>query len=540
MIPARTLPARLLRPAVPSGRGEAYRGTATEWEGAKTGSAERARPRAQQRNIGRAVGINQRFASQPALLRPGRGRSGEVGCARLGVSLQSLLAFCFLLVAALGIPAPASAQSLPGGDQLAFSYSGQFVVTGSAEKSLLVSLPAVTTNSTFVRLDPALLSVSAERLKQALYRLLGLPSVRDWQGKIFLAMHPALWTDENVTVVAKPLGQTWCYLVQIPDVVQRDRFVRGLTGALLLELANRQSSADGHCADLPVWLMDGLSRDMLQDELAEVVVTEPNTSLDDFTPPKGPAKERELDPLAAARQVLRTHPALTYDQLCWPTDAQLAGQDDGVYHASAQLFVSELLNTKDGPARLRSLLQTLPQAYNWQTAFQSAFHDEFARPLDLEKWWALSVVDFLSHDPGPVWTPAYSAGRLNELLQVPVAVRVSSNSLPTHATISLQAVVQDFAPARQSEILETRLRDLRVAQFRMARQFIALNDAYCQVLAGYLGERLGPTPRSSSLHHPVPAPVRLKPGEFVRRLNALDARRQMLEATVNRGTDPKL
>jgi len=437
-------------------------------------------------------------------------------------------------------PGRADTQTLPGDDQLAVSYSGQFVITGSADKSPLASLPAVTTNSAFVRLEPAVLSVSAERIKQSLYRLLGYSSVHNWQGKIYLALHTALWTDENVTVMARPIDHSWSYHVQLPDVVQTDRYLRGLTGALLLELANRQSAADGHCADVPAWLIDGLSRQLLQDELAKVVVSVPDSPMNQQSSSHGAAQQRDLDSLAGARQVLRHHSVLTYDQLCWPTEAQLDGTDGGVYHASSQVFVAELLKLKDGPARLRHLLEILPHDYNWQTAFQTVYHQEFPAPLDLEKWWALTAIDFLSRDPGPTWTPAYSAQLLNELLQVPVAVRASSNSLPAHATIPLQAVVRDFKLDQQLDVLATRLRELRLAQFRMARQFIALNDEYCQVIADYLGESLAPEPRSSSHHHPVSTPVRIKPKEFVRRLNALDARRQTVEAAVNRPADPAL
>ena len=446
-----------------------------------------------------------------------------------------LVLLCFILA-----PVCAPAESLPGENQLALSYSGQFVITGSPDKSPLASLPAVTTNAAFVRLEPAILSVSAERIKQSLYHLLGYSSVQNWQGKIYLSLHTALWTDENVSVLARPIDHSWSYHVQLPDVVQADRYLRGITGALLLELANRQTSANGHCADIPAWLIDGLSRQLLQDELAKVVLSVPDSPLSQAASDRGRVQQRDLDPLAEARHVLRTHSALTYDQLCWPTEAQLNGADDGVYHASAQLFVAEILKFKQGPARLRHLLEILPQDYNWQTAFQSAFHEEFPAPLDLEKWWALTVIDFLSRDPGPAWTPAYSARLLNELLQVPVAVRASSNSLPAHATIPLQAVVRDFTLDRQFQVLADRLRDLRVAQFRLARQFIALNNEYCQVIASYLGERLGPAPRSSSVHHSAPTPVRMKPREFIRRLDALDARRQTVEASLNRAAEPAL
>ena len=48
------------------------------------------------------------------------------------------------------------------------SLSGQFVVTGPARYSALSRLPELATNADFVRLEPALLSVTAERVKVAL------------------------------------------------------------------------------------------------------------------------------------------------------------------------------------------------------------------------------------------------------------------------------------------------------------------------------------------------------------------------------------
>ena len=439
------------------------------------------------------------------------------------------------LVLAITVDPPAIAQSARGDGTLAFSVSGQFIVTGSAGKSPLLELPAVTTNANFVHLEPAVLSVSAERIKKSLYRLLGIPSVRTWQGPVYLVLRPALWTDENVTVVSRPIDQAWSYYVQLPNVVLADRYLRGLTGALLLEYANRQAAADGHSAEIPDWLIDGLARQMQQDELAGVLLSAPDPSVNDLHPARSPARELDLDPLAKARQVLRRHQALTIDQLDWPGAAQLTGMDDGVYQASAQLFVAELLKLPDGPALLRQMLARLPQCQNWQTAFQKTYQQQFARPLDLEKWWALTVVGFLSHDPGPSWTPGFSAGLLNHLLTVPVEVRASSNSLPGHAEIPLQAVVRQFKPERQVAIFEAHLHDLRLAQLRMAPQFIALTDAYCHTLAAYLGERLDPAPRSTAAHRAPAASVRLNTRQFVKTLDVLDARRRTLEAAAQPG-----
>src|SRR5208283_1210869 len=98
----------------------------------------------------------------------------------------------------------------------------------------------------------------------------------------------------------------------------------------------------------------------------------------------------------------------------------------------AQLFVADLLELKDGPAHLRAMLKTLPDVYNWQTAFHSAFRENFPRPLDVEKWWALQVVNFVARQTGPAWTTAVSRDKLDEILRVPVEMRLASNALPTH------------------------------------------------------------------------------------------------------------
>src|ERR1017187_3808514 len=80
----------------------------------------------------------------------------------------------------------------------------------------------------------------------------------------------------------------------------------------------------------------------------------------------------------------------TADQwLSWPTEAQMNGADGGVYFASVQLFLHDLLDLKSGPEKLRALVTELPDHLNWQTSFFDAFRDDFKPPLEVEKWWAL-------------------------------------------------------------------------------------------------------------------------------------------------------
>jgi len=211
---------------------------------------------------------------------------------------------------------------------------------------------------------------------------------------------------------------------------------------------------------------------------------------------------------------LHDNPALTFEQLSWPDDAQLSGDDGGVYRASAQLFASSLLELNDGAKSLRAMLQTLSLYYNWQTAFYAAFAGDFPQPVDLEKWWALQTVSFAARDAGPLWTPAVSRDKLDEILGVPVEMRSAPTNLPAHAAISLQAVIRNFDFDRQRIVLQTKLRDLQLAQWRMAPQFVALTDAYHRALASYLGGRNGG------------APSKQNAAETVQKLDALDAQRR--------------
>jgi len=54
---------------------------------------------------------------------------------------------------------------------------------------------------------------------------------------------------------------------------------------------------------------------------------------------------------------------------------------------------------ENGRACLREMLAQLPAFYNWQFAFLKGFQPWFQRPLDVEKWWALTVVRL----PGASW-----------------------------------------------------------------------------------------------------------------------------------------
>ncbi|HVU07269.1 MAG TPA: hypothetical protein VHG89_01855 [Verrucomicrobiae bacterium] len=427
---------------------------------------------------------------------------------------------CLILLAAFCCRANAE-FSLPD-KVLASSASGQFIVTGDRRSSPLANAPTVVTNSNFVRLEPALLAVSAERIKKSLGQKLDIGG--QWRGKISLVLHPAQSLNEEVTIVCVPMVNGWNYQVQLPDVLSRTRFTRALVSVVLMEFANR--NAQGRAAEVPAWLVDGLSQQLLAENLSEIILSQPDKILNGLV-----TNKTGIDPLAGARNVLQNASALTFDQLNWPTATQLSGADNGVYYASAQLFVSALLNLKNGSANLRTMLVNLPRFYNWQSAFLKAFRENFPRPLDVEKWWALQIVGFVAHDPGPRWTLAVSRDKLEEILSVPVEMRATSNALPTHAEISLQTVIRNFNSDEQRNIFQIKLRDLSLAQLRMAPQLAALTDSYRRSLAAYLGEHGG---LAASTTRTGRTPVVRKAGasETLKKLDKLDAQRRAIEVAI--------
>ena len=371
------------------------------------------------------------------------------------------------------------------------------------------------------------LAVSAERVKELVWHKLDLKG--QWRGQIYLVLHHAQSPDEAVTILSQPVTGGWNYRVELPDVLLQTRFIRALTGVVLLEVANRNALA--RSSEIPAWLIDGLSQDLLAAGAPEVLLSPPEKMVNGLPVTRLEKTQRGVDPLAAARRVLKNHPALTFEQLSWPSGAQLDGADDGVYRASAQLFVSEVLDLKNGPARLHTMLESMPRFYNWQVAFRSAFREDFPTPLDLEKWWALAVVNFAARDPGPGWTLVMSRAKLDDILRVPAEIRTASNSLPAYTEISLQAVIRNLEPARQTAILRTKLRDLDLAQLRVARPYAVLTAEYRRAIGSYLGDRPANAPKPSWVARVYRSWRKPSAVATVKKLDALDAERRKIEAT---------
>lgn len=452
---------------------------------------------------------------------------------RFGSQAVRRFIIVFGLVALTHLAGMAGEPAAPPEIKPTRSITGQFIILRPDRPPLLNVPKSIATATNLVRLEPALLAVSAERIKELVWHQLEIKG--QWRGQVYLVLHPAQSADENVTIFSQRVAGGWNYRVELPDALPQTRFTRAMTGVVLLEFANR--NAPSRSAEIPAWLTDGLSQQLLAGT-SEFLLSTPDKLVNGLPVTRLEKTRRGVDPLAGAREILRNHPALTFEALSWPTGAQLDGDDDGVYRASAELFVSEILKLDDGPAHLRAMLESLPRFYNWQVAFRSAFNAEFASPLDLEKWWALQVVKFAASDPGPGWTLTASREKLDEILRVPAAVRTTSNSLPTRTEISLQTVIRNLDPARQAAILQTKLRDLDLAQLRVARPYAVLTAEYRRVLGNYLGDRPPNAPAPSWATRVYRAWRKPSAATTVKQLDALDARRRQIAAAIP--ADPSL
>lgn len=408
------------------------------------------------------------------------------------------------------------------------SLSGQFVISVSRDYSTYESDIPRGAQATALRIEPPLLSVTAERIKRAVWTTFGVPDGARWQGNIYLVVHPLRHWGEATRIAAEAGVRGWNYRVDLQDALPQDQFVRVMTSAVLFELAEHGAKNPPHSPELPAWLVDGLVQRMLTDELQNLVVAAPKGLLNGLPEGREDAQRHGGTRMVAAHRILQQNAPLTFTQMSWPTADQLAGRDGGVYLASAEVFVSELLDMPQGRKQLYDFLTRLSWCENWQTAFQSAYQAEFARPLDVEKWWSLQAINFAAQEPGPTWTPDASRRKLNEILQVPVEIRANSNSLPSHAELTLQQALLKVSFDQQDAVLSARLRELGLVRLRLAAPLADLAESYREVLADYLGQRIdvrvSRSGRSARTKTGIPATIR--------KLDRLDALRREIEAKI--------
>jgi hypothetical protein len=433
-------------------------------------------------------------------------RSGSlnVGCWILDVGCFSglkgkAIALIAGLLAAVNV---ASAQVQPNvtvdsEPKVVSSSSGQFYV--STRSPLSPNTIDLAAQSDLLTLEPALLAVSCDRIKAELLRQLNMAD--HWRGKIFIRLHPARSEDEPISVASERFGGNWQGIVELPDAIDRNRLVEAVVRATLLEIANRNATT--RPTEIPEWLARGLARQLMGSSELKLILPPPKKQKDgwyisrttmDFSDDPRPSAypTRKLNPLTDASPVLRTNEPLTFEQLGWPTDEQLAETGAGLYSSSAQLFVSQLLQEKGGPECLRNLLADLPNYLNWQLAFEQAFQPMFKTTLDVEKWWALQIAQFSGRNLLHLLTREESADQLDAVFQFPIHVQIGRTP-PMRTDISLQTIIRGWSRTQQLEMLKSKIWELGVLRLRISPDYVGLVDQYLDVMQEYYKKRRSST-----------------------------------------------
>lgn len=409
------------------------------------------------------------------------------------------------------------------------SRSGQFVVRSPYASASTLLQAIVTTNSALVTLAPDSLAVSCERIKKAVLRELDLAD--RWQGKVYVSIRPTLPRNATPGFVSTRFADGWHYALDVPEQIEPPLLVRAVVQVLLTEIANRTPGP--HPPGIPLWLVEGLTGRLLA-TVGPDVVTTPTGTIAKLSPAvaqiqSGPRTPITFDHPQKMRAWLLDHPPLTFADLSLPAAEQLEGDAWQTYQHSAHILVTELQGLRAGRRCLVQTLSRLTSTLNWQTAFLEAFRPHFARFLDLEKWWSLTVTQFLVSDQPHAWTPTTTLHKLDEILRVRVTQQDSSDAPSRSADLRLQELIAKTPYKEHRAVVADRLSRLRTIALLAAPALVPLTQSYQTVLAHYLeqGARIGYNPRSKrQLAISAEYVVR----ETTRRLDELDRQRDRLRS----------
>ena len=462
-------------------------------------------------------------AGWPAGAGVGRGRRRGGGRRRgQGESAEILVLLGLLVLAGLTLPA----QAQPSATVVVRSRSDQFVVTAPSGLPRPARPPAGS-SPTLVDLSPDFAAISCERIKEALLRELGIRDVFAESSSarrvpITLNLVAPAAAGGDLAFAATRYLDRWDYRLQVPARVATEPFVRGVVHALLTMWANRNPGA--HAAEIPAWLTEGLTRHLASVSQVELVLDRPEARGSQLPLEVSTRDNRQGDPMHAVRDRLRLRPALSFTDFSLPPATMEADALEH-YRDSVHVFVTELLRWKEGRERLRRMLGLLPQHLNWQTAFFRAFQPRFERAIDVEKWWALTLVAFTGRDPAQTWTPELACQKLDDVLTVQAELRQASLDLPRHGQVNLQTVVLGWDRAQQQLALEPVMRELAAIQMRLPAELAQVADQYRSVLGDFL-EKRGRSGYAPARKEEVPPTAAMLARQVVRRLDELDRRRQ--------------
>ncbi len=374
-----------------------------------------------------------------------------------------------------------------------WSRSQQFIVTGPNRPTVWSSREVHPKQNPLlkdvIQLTPSELAISCEQVKRSYLNQL---DTTDRPGsRIRVSIKPWLPPQANVLISAVRYNDGWRYEMTLPEYIERRKLVRGIVQVLIQEMGNRLN--DGDSVQVPMWLREGLTEIMLEREgitlIAEASPIKNNLGTQ-FVQVDAPTREKVWkDSLSLVREKLKKTPPLSFSDLSVPVDDQIASLGFEHYQHSSHLFVSELLQLPDGPQKLRTYIQDLFRFSHPQFALFDAYRAHFTTPLEVEKWWSVTQVNFLGRQDRARWPEKNALAKLNQILQPQVRIRLDTNSVPISESITLKQLITDVDFEQQRPVLSQIVVQLQRLEWNLPPDLLKLVYDYHILLLNYANKR---------------------------------------------------
>jgi len=419
-------------------------------------------------------------------------------------------------------PTPTVRERIGPLAQVYRSASQQFFVIGHTPGSPKGPPSLSQIREGHLQLDPSVLAITCELVKQELLNYLRLED--KWASSISVVVNGTAPPESNIGVAAIAGSRGYTYRLELPGQIPKDRLVRALVRALLMEMINRPQNG-GRFTEVPRWLQEGLAALMaaqkgdilLQGITARVFGLDgPKLVTDARTPTT--FDRTYAGSLATAFQHLQLTEPVDFTQLNMPDPGQLTGYAWKTYQHSSHLFVAELLRLQNGPEALADLLRHLPKFLNPQLALLKAFEEHFRTALELDKWWSLVLVDFRSRGPNLRWGQSRALEHLNEIMHAPMVIRANTNSVPITRAMHFQQLIQETAFTVHKNILKHALGKLLIVQLNANTDLARLIKDYRLTIEEYIRKR----DASSDGRGELPNSVKLTKKKTIEKLDLLD------------------
>jgi hypothetical protein len=349
------------------------------------------------------------------------------------------------------------------------SHSKQFVVHGNAGAKLRGG--EGTNAMRLINLEPQIFAVTAERAKRALLQELGVAD--EFRDKIHGVVVDRMRPDSPIQLVSEVYSDGFQYRIGVPGRLEHTRLIRVLVQALLLEYANRGSK---RCAELPRWLVEGMTRQVLSSTVPTYVLNESRSAVEILG----------YDRLSYTRDYLSTNRPMTVQELSFYNGSPAEEQR---FAACAHMLVHELLEVRGGRTLMTRFLRALPRALNWQTAFYQVYGAHFSGALDFEKWWMLAWTDQKNRPGQEIWPVETGLTRLHALLLTSMETRSTTNNIPERREATLQEVLAQAEFGMQRAIFSQKVQQLFFASVNLPEEVLPLAQAYQETLERYVQKR---------------------------------------------------